>query len=46
MIRIPHCLDKRLTDNCEILKERKKERKEIWGGGVAKVITMEVGGKK
>jgi hypothetical protein len=31
MLRITHCLDSRLTVNCEILREREREReKESW----------------
>jgi hypothetical protein len=37
MLRIPHCVDNRLTVNCEILtylRERERERySSIWGGG-------------
>jgi hypothetical protein len=36
MLRIPHCLDNRLTVNCEILKEREREREK---GEVVVVVT-------
>jgi hypothetical protein len=29
MLRIPHCLDNRLTVNCEILRERERENGEV-----------------
>jgi hypothetical protein len=35
MLRIPHCLDNRLTVNCEILeREREREKRERGDGNI------------
>jgi hypothetical protein len=46
MLRIPHCLDNRLTVNCEILREREREKSEfrIIGGGAVRGTTKMEGG--
>jgi hypothetical protein len=44
MLRVPHCLDNRLTVNCEILRER--ERENFWGGRVVRDTTNIIGGQK
>jgi hypothetical protein len=42
MLRIPHCLDNRLTVNCEILRER-EEFRMLMGGGAVRGTTKMLG---